>query len=142
MILHIFSAFISNNIDTFSVTAKQYLKIIIFERFLSHETDIFGELPPNTTYFFHGRCTDNTPFSQMWTYFKSLLIGISVTKSTFSKVFDFKMLKKTVEIFTFAMITSICLSQISPTNQKWTLPGLLMSCSRLLHLIVYHNLAV
>ena len=37
-----------NNTDTFRVTKKQYYKTIIFQKFLSKETDNFRELLPNT----------------------------------------------------------------------------------------------
>ena len=81
---------------------------------------------------FHRICTRQYIFlSQLWTYYKSLLTGISA-KSTARKVFDFKKLKTIVKI-------SICydckhyLSQISFAIQKWTLLSLMTSCSGLLH---------
>ena len=92
-LLHIFSEFISNNIDTSRATTKQYYKIILFYKFLSNESDIFRELLPDITDFFQGRCIRQYFFlSQMWTYFKSWLNGISA-KSTFRKVFGFEKLK-------------------------------------------------
>ena len=55
MILHIFSEFISNNIDTSIVTTKNYSKIILFCKFSSNENEIFRELRPNATDFFPQR---------------------------------------------------------------------------------------
>ena len=85
--------------------------------FLSNETDIFRELLPNTTDFFQENFTRQYFFlSQMLTYPKSLLTGKSAN-STFKTMFGY-----TDEMFiVFVMITNICLSQISLTNQTWTL---------------------
>ena len=58
--------------------------------------------------------------SQMWTYSKYLLTGISAN-STFRTVSDFKKLKIKYSwdiYYFFAIITSICLSQISLINQN------------------------
>ena len=66
---------------------------MIFGKFLTNETDIFRELLPNTTDFFHRKCTMQFFFfSQMWTYSKALLTKISA-KGTFRKDFDFKKIK-------------------------------------------------
>ena len=93
MILYNFSEFKLKNIDTSRATTKQYYKIVIFYKFLSNKTDIFRELLPNNTEIFHRRCTINyLSHSHMWTYSKSLLTGI-IAKSTFRKVFGFKILK-------------------------------------------------
>ena len=108
IIPHVFSEFIRNNIDTSRVTTKQYSTIIF--------TLTFSD-------FFQWRCIRQyfVP-SQMWTYSKSLLTRLSA-KSTFRKVFGFKKSKIIFCLDTyycFVMIISICLSQISLTNQNWT----------------------
>ena len=55
--------------------------------------------PVITADSFHRRCTRQYIFlSQLWTYYKSLLTGISA-KTTARKVFDFKKLKTIVKIF-------------------------------------------
>ena len=91
--MHIFSEFISHNIDTTRVTSKQYCKTILFYKYLLNDTDIFRELLLITTDLFHISCTRQYFFlSQMWTYSKSLLTRLS-TKGTFRKAFDFKKLK-------------------------------------------------
>ena len=79
-----------NNIETSRVAKKQYYKIILFQKLLLNETDIFRELLLNTTDFPKGNCTRQYFFlSQMLTYSESLLIEISAN-STFRTVFEVK----------------------------------------------------
>ena len=119
--LPILSEFISNNIDTSRVATKQYRKIILFYK-LSNQTDIFRELLPNSADFFFRRCIRQYFFlSQMWTYSKYLLIGLSA-KSTFRKVFDLKKLKiiycwDTYYIFSWLQASAF-LKQALPTRNE------------------------
>ena len=93
MILHIFSEFISNNIDTSIVTTKHYSKIILFCKFYQTKMRFSESCGQMLQIFFHRGCTRQYFFlSQMWTNSKSLLIWIN-EKSTFRKLFDFKKLK-------------------------------------------------
>ena len=121
--------FISSNIETSRVTIKQCYKIILFQRFLSIEADIFRELLQNTTDFFQGNCTRQYFFLfQMWTYSKSLLTGISAS-ITFRTVYDKKnkKLKKFKKWYTVEIFIIFCynyrhlFSQVGFTIQKWIL---------------------
>ena len=112
-----------NNIDTSTVTNKQYYKKY-FSKIFYQPKLAFRELLPNTTDFLQGNFTRKYFFlSQTWSYSKSLLTGISAN-STSRRVFDLEKLKiiysSDVYYFLF-MITSICFSQVSLTEQKWTL---------------------
>ena len=51
IIPHIFSEFISNNIDSSRIATKKYRKIILIYDFVSNEIDICSELLPNTKLF-------------------------------------------------------------------------------------------
>ena len=90
-ILHISSEFLSNNTDTSKLTNSTVQTVLY--TFLSNKTDIFRELLPNTTDFFHRICTRKHFFlSHIRTYSKSLLIGIS-PNNTFQEGFWFQKVK-------------------------------------------------
>ena len=114
--------FISCNIDTSRVTTKQYYEIILFYMLLLNETDIFREFLPNTSLFSQKMYQAILLSLSMLIYSGSLSIGISAN-TTFRTVFCFKKLKIIQSILLryllfFVTITSVCLSQISLTNQK------------------------
>ena len=82
-----------NNIETSRVTKKQYYKIILFQKLLLNETDIFRELLLNTTDFPKGNCTRQYFFlSQMLTYSESLLVS-NQCKQYLQNSVDVKKLK-------------------------------------------------
>ena len=86
-----------NNIDTSRITNKQCFKIILNTKtrlkVFINKTDIFTELLPNTADISPRNCTRQYFFlSQMRTYFKCLLTGISAN-SSFRTEFDFEKLK-------------------------------------------------
>ena len=65
IILHNFSEFISNNIDSSRVTNKQYCKIILFYINFYQTKLTFSELLSNNTDFFHKRCTRKYLFYEL-----------------------------------------------------------------------------
>ena len=100
------------------VIPKQYCKILIFYKFLSNKTDIFRELLPNTTDFFHRRCIRQYSFLFHTFYIET---GIS---ATFRKDFDFKKLKivlYTVGIFIFCYYYKHLLFSNKPYQPEWNL---------------------
>ena len=127
-----------NNIDTSRITNKQCFKIILNTKtrlkVFINKTDIFTELLPNTADISPRNCTRQYFFlSQMRTYFKCLLTGISAN-SSFRTEFDFEKLKM---IYYWNIYVLVWLQASAFPNRNelyWNkyLPGLLMLCPGLL----------
>ena len=110
-----------NNTDTFRVANKQCYEIILSKSIISKS--FFLKVFPESFSFQENFTRQYFSLSQMWTYSKSLLTVISAN-STFLNSPWFPKVKNNVllrYLSFFVMTTSICLFQISLTNQKWTL---------------------